>query len=649
MSHKILVVEDDAATAAYIVKGMTEAGFTVDQADNGRDGLFLASDGSYGAIILDRMMPAMDGMAMLKALRAASIETPVIFLSALGTPEDRVEGLTSGSDDYLTKPFAFAELLARVQLLLRKAGGNAAVVTSLRYDDLDMDLLARRVKRAGKAIDLQPREFRLLEFFLRHPDQVVTRTMLLEGVWDYHFDPGTNVIDVHISRLRRKLDDVSDRPLLHTFLVTGGVLLFVQQASQRTVVAADRDAVHDLRDELLRVARERGAAGLRQDIERRLPTVRSERIVLLLTDAQGRIVAGNLGAWPTTIPDNTPWRTIELYRIGGEQPEPIGVSTSRLPDGGRLLAGIVTSHSLQLTRIYEEALTIAFLMSLLLTLIIAILLGRVLTRQISAIADTANAVAVGAFHRRVATDGSGDAFDRLGLSINAMLERIDALVSQLRMMTDGLAHDLKSPVTRLLSVVEQASTQTRDDQALDALEKVHREAQTLQGMLSTALLISRTEAGFGSDRMRDTAIAELLEDLAEVYGPLIEDSGFTLHVAAPAGLAFPLHRELVSQAIANLIENALKYAEGGDRIALEAAMDGDALTISVSDNGPGIPADQHEAAMKRFGRLDPSRTKPGSGLGLSLVEAVARLHHGALLLGDAAPGLRATLRLRRPA
>ena len=216
MGQRLLIVEDDDATAGYIAKGLGEAGFTVDRASDGREGLFLASDDSYGAIILDRMMPAMDGMAMLKALRAASIETPVIFLSALGTPEDRVEGLTSGSDDYLTKPFAFAELLARVQLLLRKAGGNAAVVTSLRYDDLDMDLLARRVKRAGKAIDLQPREFRLLEFFLRHPDQVVTRTMLLEGVWDYHFDPGTNVIDVHISRLRRKLDDVSDRPLLHT-------------------------------------------------------------------------------------------------------------------------------------------------------------------------------------------------------------------------------------------------------------------------------------------------------------------------------------------------------------------------------------------------------------------------------------------------
>ena len=217
MSQKLLVVEDDEATAAFIVKGLTEAGYTVDQATNGRDGLFLASDGGYGAIILDRMIPAMDGMAVLRALRAANIDTPVIILSALGTPEHRVEGLTGGSDDYLVKPFSFAELLARVQLLLRRTGASGNnVVTSLRFDDLEMDLLARRVKRDGKIVDLQPREFRLLEYFLRHADQVVTRTMLLEGVWDYHFDPGTNVIDVHVSRLRRKLDDGWERPLLHT-------------------------------------------------------------------------------------------------------------------------------------------------------------------------------------------------------------------------------------------------------------------------------------------------------------------------------------------------------------------------------------------------------------------------------------------------
>ncbi|MEO6091513.1 MAG: response regulator transcription factor [Novosphingobium sp.] len=216
MGHKLLLVEDDDATADYIQNGLIEEGFTVDRAGNGRDGFFLASDGSYDAVILDRMLPAMDGMAVLGALRAANIETPVIILSALGSPDDRVAGLTTGSDDYLVKPFAFAELLARLRLLLRKRGSGTAAVTKLVCDDLEMDLLSRKVRRGGASVELQPREFRLLEYFLRHVDEVITRTMLLEGVWDYHFDPGTNVIDVHVSRLRKKLQESSDRALLHT-------------------------------------------------------------------------------------------------------------------------------------------------------------------------------------------------------------------------------------------------------------------------------------------------------------------------------------------------------------------------------------------------------------------------------------------------
>ncbi|AGH51170.1 MULTISPECIES: winged helix-turn-helix domain-containing protein [Sphingomonadales] len=216
MTHKILVIEDDQAAASYIVKGLVEAGFTVDQADNGRDGLFHATDGRYDAIILDRMLPGMDGMAVLGAMRAAGIETPVLILSALASVDDRVAGLTAGSDDYLTKPFAFAELHARLNLLLRRRGSGTAPETRLACDDLEMDLLSRKVRRGGTGIDLQPREFRLLEYMLRHRGQVVTRTMLLEGVWDYHFDPGTNVIDVHISRLRKKIDEGFDRPLLHT-------------------------------------------------------------------------------------------------------------------------------------------------------------------------------------------------------------------------------------------------------------------------------------------------------------------------------------------------------------------------------------------------------------------------------------------------
>jgi two-component system OmpR family response regulator len=216
MAHKILLIEDDRQTATYIVKGLSEEGMTVDHADNGRDGLFHATDGGYDAIILDRMLPGMDGMAVLGALRAGGIHTPVLMLSALGAVDDRVAGLTAGSDDYLTKPFAFAELLARLRLMLRRGGAGTQPTTRLACGDLDMDLLSRKVKRGARAIDLQPREFRLLEYLLRHKEQVVTRTMLLEGVWDYHFDPGTNVIDVHVSRLRRKIDDGEAVPLIHT-------------------------------------------------------------------------------------------------------------------------------------------------------------------------------------------------------------------------------------------------------------------------------------------------------------------------------------------------------------------------------------------------------------------------------------------------
>ncbi|WP_176592942.1 HAMP domain-containing sensor histidine kinase [Sphingobium sp. EM0848] len=430
--------------------------------------------------------------------------------------------------------------------------------------------------------------------------------------------------------------------------MTGGVLLFVQQASQRTVVAADQQAVEDARDDMLALYREGGTMALRSEITRRFRSVEGERAVLLLTDTSGQPISGNVGAWPAGLAADGRWQTMSLYRVGRDEPEPIGVIAVRLENGDQMLIGMVISNSLQLARIYEEALSVAFIMSLVLALAIAIMLGRILARQVSDIAQTANDVAVGALDRRVPTDGSGDAFDRLGQSINAMLERIDALVTQLRMMTDGLAHDLKSPVTRLISVVEQASAQTRDDAALDALEKVHHEAQTLRSMLTTALLISRTEAGFGGDLLRDTDIGNLLRDVGEVYGPLIEDSGFALTLSAPESLIFPLHRELVSQSLANLIENALYYAEGGDCIGLSASLVDGHLLIEVADNGPGIPAASHAAALKRFGRLDPARGKPGSGLGLSLVEAVARLHHGMVTLADNGPGLRVTLTLRRP-
>jgi two-component system OmpR family response regulator len=205
---KILIIEDDSTVSEYIIKGIKEAGHTIDCSSDGKDGLFLATTEQYDTMILDRMLPSLDGLTILKTIRGSGNDTPVIILSALGDVDDKVKGLRAGGDDYLVKPFAFAELLARVEVLGRrnntKSNGDS---TSLKVYNIEVDLLSRKVKLGDKKVDLQGREFKLLEYLLRHKGQVVTRTMLLEAVWDYNFDPQTNVIDVHISRLRKKIGD----------------------------------------------------------------------------------------------------------------------------------------------------------------------------------------------------------------------------------------------------------------------------------------------------------------------------------------------------------------------------------------------------------------------------------------------------------
>lgn len=217
---KILVIEDDSETAAFMARGLKEHGHVVDVATDGRDGLLQASGGEYDVLIVDRMLPGIGGLGIVRTLRAAGTRTPVLFLTAMGGVSDRVDGLEAGGDDYLVKPFAFAELNARVSALGRRPA-LPEVTTALRVADLEMDLLTRQVTRGGRGIDLQPQEFRLLEFLMRHCDRVVTRTMLLEGVWGFHFDPRTSVIETHISRLRAKIDRDFPQQLLHTVRGSG--------------------------------------------------------------------------------------------------------------------------------------------------------------------------------------------------------------------------------------------------------------------------------------------------------------------------------------------------------------------------------------------------------------------------------------------
>jgi two-component system OmpR family response regulator len=219
---KMLLVEDDAKTAAYVKRGLEEHGHVVDSAASGRDGLFLAAGEAYDVMIVDRMLPGLDGLGIVRTVRAAGVTTPVLFLTTMAGVEDRVEGLAVG-DDYLVKPFAFAELHARVNALARRPPMSQAE-TVLRVADLEMDLIARKVRRAGRAIELQAREFRLLEYLIRNAGRVVTRTMLLEHVWEFHFEPRTNIVETHISRLRSKIDRGFDTELLETVRGSGYLL-----------------------------------------------------------------------------------------------------------------------------------------------------------------------------------------------------------------------------------------------------------------------------------------------------------------------------------------------------------------------------------------------------------------------------------------
>jgi two-component system, OmpR family, response regulator len=220
---RILIVEDDVEAASYLVKALSEAGHVADHARDGLSGYGMAGEGCYDCLIVDRMLPKMDGLSMIGGLRQQGLETPVLILSALGQVDDRVKGLRAGGDDYLAKPYAFSELLARVEILSRRKTPQVAE-SAYVVRDLRLDRLSHKVTRAGEDIPMQPREFRLLEYLMRNSGRVVTRTMLLEQVWDYHFDPGTNVIDVHISRLRSKIDKGQVRPLLHTVRGAGYVI-----------------------------------------------------------------------------------------------------------------------------------------------------------------------------------------------------------------------------------------------------------------------------------------------------------------------------------------------------------------------------------------------------------------------------------------
>lgn len=421
------------------------------------------------------------------------------------------------------------------------------------------------------------------------------------------------------------------------------VLAIVHQLTQGQIEATSRQLATELRDELVASDRTAGADATQAMIETRLADGREPQEVMLLADARGATLAGNLSTWPPNVAVGEDWQIIDLFRVSGDRPERMGVIATALPGGGRLLTGHVVDSDLRFGGLMEEAMLSALLLALPLALIAAWLSARLIQARVHGVVTTARAISTGELERRVAVEGSGDSFDALATAINAMLERIMALMDELRLVTDGLAHDLRSPLTRLKAVLDRSLSDTRDPDARAAIGRALEETDIVLAMLGTALLISRTEAGLGRDALVETDLLAMLDDLQDMYGPLAEDHDVEIVVDSAGPVMAPVHRELIGQAIANLIDNALKY--GGRRIVLTAVHDRDGCRLSVADDGPGIPAALRDQALRRFGRLDAARHESGAGLGLSLVAAVARLHGGQMMLEDNEPGLRVVIAL----
>ncbi|MFL6758444.1 sensor histidine kinase [Sphingomonas sp.] len=425
------------------------------------------------------------------------------------------------------------------------------------------------------------------------------------------------------------------------------MLFFIYRQTERIVIREHLSTIEDRTAILMGEYRTGGVAELARQVKQRTEGPLAHGI-LLLTAPDGRKIAGNIGAWPPSLDERTKWREMLLYRDGHVVPERFGLSTMQLPSRDRLLVGVTVDDRTPM----RAALFISMLGSLILAIPIGLLGGLVLVRfmnsRVNRVAEVADRIAAGELDQRIETKATNEPFDRLGTSLNAMLGRIEHLVDQLRFVTDALAHDLRSPLMRIQAGLEKAAGECEDDAARDAFSSISREIAGMMRLISATLEISRTEAGIGRENFSHFHLGDLIRDLCEMYQPLVEERGFEIDAKRNGDLPYYGNRELIGQAVSNLIDNALKYG-GCCQIELGADATDSEFRLWVADNGPGIPEDSREDAMKKYGRLEQARTLEGSGLGLALVRAVARLHGGDLSLEDNRPGLRAVMRLPKSA
>ncbi len=434
--------------------------------------------------------------------------------------------------------------------------------------------------------------------------------------------------------------------LVFALQITGSavLLLTVRTITENRLTANATDQAARLRAALLEGWASGGVDAMVRVADTRLDRSDRPQSVVLVMRRDGRVLAGNVAAWPPNVVIGPPV-TIEIFRVARNQPEAMRVIGTVLPDGTRLLTGHVIEGELAFVGAMEVAMVAAMVVALLLAGLAGWAAARLIAARLGRTAQTVAAVTAGDLDQRVALDGGSDAFEALGRSVNAMLDRIAMLVGELKLATDGLAHDLRSPLTRLRATLERALAAAESEEGRVAVLRAMDEGDRLLGMLDTALRITRAEAGIGREAFQPVDLSALVADVADMFEPLAEDRGLMIVMTQAPAITVPANREMIGQAVANMVDNALKYGAGIIRMGV-TEVEG-AVAITVADDGPGIPVDRRDDALRRFGRLDAARTEGGAGLGLSLVAAVAHLHSGTLELGDNAPGLAARMTVAR--
>jgi signal transduction histidine kinase len=418
--------------------------------------------------------------------------------------------------------------------------------------------------------------------------------------------------------------------VLIELLLAAAILAVTAQQIYDDLNLRDQTQVMQLRDDLVELAEEGGPEMLRHAIVSRASELHARGDAVLLADHLGHVIAGNLNQWPRALPASSPMRVLDLKRTKDQAVQPFIIVTQAITTDRKLLVGRALEGSDALRASLSEALLTALGASLPLAIVGAWLAMIVIDSRIDRINRTAARVTSGQIGARVPLDGSGDRFDRLAGNVNSMLERIEALVGELRSLSDTLAHDLRSPITRLRARIDRARVDHDGDTVpAEVLAAVSREADLLLSMLNSVLAISRAEAGLGKEHMEQVDIGGMIEDLAELYAPLAEEQERNVRAEIISPAVILVHRDLIGQALANLIDNALKHGTGD--LVLRLTREGTAgIQLAVWDGGPGISEADQAQALSRFGRLDAARSTPGAGLGLSLVSALAHLHGGSV-------------------